>query len=100
MSASHAVNNLITNETTSKEEQDSTKEFCSWWSLPQLYPEMSARCCKHKIRTPASGSVQPKKEAETKIHGREVTWLKMHWATREEEAKETAHAASFRVGRF
>lgn len=29
MSASHAVNNLITNKTTSKEEQDSTKELCS-----------------------------------------------------------------------
>lgn len=29
MSASHAANNLITNKTTSKEEQDSIKEFWS-----------------------------------------------------------------------
>lgn len=83
MSASHAVNNPITNKTISKEEQNSIKQrgFCSRWSLSQLYPEIPARSCRYKTASfPASGSTQPKKEDETKIRGSEVTWLKTHWA--------------------
>lgn len=69
MSTSRAVNNLITNQTSLKEEQESIKEFCPC-SLLRCYP---ARCYRYKTITPASGNMQPKKDEETKVHCNEVT---------------------------